>query len=210
VLTAYQQAAAATAKAAPNCKLPWQLLAAIGKIESSHANGGQVSTNGTALTPILGPRLDGSNGTKAIPDTDQGTLDFDRDYDRAVGPMQFIPSTWKSYAMDGNKDGKADPENVFDASLTAARYLCAGGRDLSTPKGLDDAIFSYNQSPDYVASVKAWLQYYLAGVRPIPGNTSQGTAQNNTSPAPRNSSTTPSAASKSPTATAKSGKPQSP
>lgn len=168
VLSAYQQAAATTAKADPACKLPWQLLAGIGRVESSHANNGQVTANGTAVTPILGPRLDGSHSTAVIRDTDKGAYDLDPEFDRAVGPMQFIPSTWKSYGMDGNKDGKADPENVYDASLAAARYLCAGDRDLSRPADLDRAIYSYNKSTEYVSTVKAWMQFYGNGVRAVP------------------------------------------
>ncbi|UGQ10115.1 lytic murein transglycosylase [Yinghuangia sp. ASG 101] len=167
VLTAYQMAASTTAVADPACRLPWQLLAGIGRVESGHANSGQVDIAGTALTPILGPRLDGSNNTMAIRDTDGGALDYDREFDRAVGPMQFIPSSWRAYALDGNRDRKADPQNVFDAALTAARYLCAGDRDLSTPAGLERAIYSYNQSAAYVSSVKAWMAYYQTGVRPI-------------------------------------------
>lgn len=188
VLSAYQQAAATTAKSDPKCRLPWELLAAIGRVESGHANGGQVSTNGTTLTPILGPRLDGTGNTKRIADTDKGVLDFDREFDRAVGPMQFIPTSWKAYALDGNKDKVADPQNVFDAALTASRYLCAGDRDLATAAGLDRAIFSYNQSPEYVSSVKAWLTYYQRGVRPLTNPTTQAPASS------------PAGASKSPSA----------
>ncbi|MDI2126260.1 lytic transglycosylase domain-containing protein [Yinghuangia seranimata] len=171
VLAAYQQAATTMASANTKCKLPWELLAGIGRVESSHANNGQVDTTGRALTPILGPRLDGSGSTKAIKDTDKGVLDLDTEYDRAVGPMQFIPSTWKAYEKDGNKDGKADPQNVFDAALTAGRYLCAGNRDLTDPASLDAAILSYNQSTDYLRTVKAWMQYYQNGGRPNPAAT---------------------------------------
>ncbi|MCF2530444.1 lytic transglycosylase domain-containing protein [Yinghuangia soli] len=199
VLLSYQQAADYLSKANPKCKLPWQLLAAIGRVESGHANGGQVSTAGTTLSPILGPRLDGSRNTRAIPDTDQGALDFDREFDRAVGPMQFIPTSWKAYAMDGNNDKVADPQNVFDASRTAARYLCAGSRDLSTPAGLDKAIFSYNQSPEYVTSVKAWKTYYEAGVRPIPPSTGGPATSASPSKSPSKSPTPTKSASKSPT-----------
>lgn len=167
VLSAYKQAAEYMAKADPKCRLPWELLAGIGRVESGHANGGQVSTTGSALTPILGPRLDGTNSTRAIRDTDRGVFDFDTEFDRAVGPMQFIPTSWNAYAMDGNKDGKKDPQNIYDATLTAGRYLCAGDRDLSTEAGLDKAIFSYNQSPEYVRTVKAWTAFYRQGVRPI-------------------------------------------
>lgn len=45
-------------------------------------------------------------------------------YARALGPMQFLPGTWSRYAADGDGDGKADVQNVFDASLAAA-VTCA-------------------------------------------------------------------------------------
>ncbi|MGW3232943.1 lytic transglycosylase domain-containing protein, partial [Kitasatospora sp. NPDC001095] len=132
VFAAYRQAEASLAQRSPGCHLPWQLLAAIGQVESGQANGGQVDAAGTTLTPILGPALDG-NGFAAIADTDGGRYDGDARWDRAVGPMQFIPSTWASWGVDANGDGKADPNNVFDATETAGRYLCAGGRDLADP-----------------------------------------------------------------------------
>jgi hypothetical protein len=159
VLIAYQRAAQAMQTRAPGCKIPVALLAAIGKVESGHARGGQVDANGTALQPILGPMLNGG-GFAAIGDTDGGALDGSASWDRAVGPMQFIPSTWRNWAVDGNGDGVANPENVFDASLAAASYLCAGGRDLATPGGLDSAILSYNHSDAYLSLVRAWLAAY--------------------------------------------------
>jgi hypothetical protein len=166
VLAAYRDAAAQLAQSQQGCHLPVPLLAAIGKVESGHARGGRVDANGTAVPPILGPVLNGA-GFAAIPDTDHGVLDGDPVWDRAVGPMQFIPSTWRRWAVDGNHDGIADPENVYDASLAAARYLCADGRDLSTAAGTQSAILSYNYSDAYLRLVSAWLAAYQGGIAEV-------------------------------------------
>lgn len=168
-LAAYRKAAD---RAAASCHLPWQLLAAIGKVESNHAEGGAVDANGTALRPILGPELNGSNGFAAIPNTD-GALDGGSAWARAVGPMQFIPSTWHNWGVDATGDGHADPENLFDATASAADYLCAGGRDVSTPDGLEAAVLSYNNSPAYFATVSQWYAAYLSGVVPIDDGTTR-------------------------------------
>jgi hypothetical protein len=81
--------------------------------------------------------------------------------------MQFIPSTWRNWASDGNHDGIADPENIYDASLAAARYLCADGRDLATRTGLQSAILSYNDSVAYLNLVSAWLTAYQSGITEV-------------------------------------------
>ncbi|MFB7667504.1 lytic transglycosylase domain-containing protein [Kitasatospora sp. NPDC056138] len=167
VFTAYRNAESTLASTTPGCHLRWQLLAGIGQVESGQANGGQVDANGTTYTPILGPALDG-NGFAAIPDTDGGALDGSSIWDRAVGPMQFIPSTWATWGTDGNHDGKADPNNVFDAALTAGRYLCAGGRDLSDSAQLDRAILSYNYSTDYLNTVENWMRHFESGAAVTP------------------------------------------
>ncbi|HEX4701490.1 MAG TPA: lytic murein transglycosylase [Pseudonocardiaceae bacterium] len=167
VMAAYQNAAALLARTQPNCHLPVELLAAIGKVESGHARGGRLDAAGTAVPSILGPVLDGSGGFAAIPDTDHGALDGDSTWDRAVGPMQFIPSTWRRWASDGNNDGVADPENIYDATLAAGRYLCADGRDLSTDVGIQSAILSYNDSVAYLHLVSAWLAAYHGGMTQV-------------------------------------------
>jgi hypothetical protein len=171
VLAAYRGAAGALGSAEPGCRLPVALLAGIGKVESGHARGGRVDAGGTMLQPILGPVLDGAAGTAAIRDTDGGALDGDQVWDRAVGPMQFIPSTWRGWASDGNGDGRADPENVYDASLAAGRYLCAGGRDLSTDAGIDAAILSYNNSTSYLQLVRSWMAAYSGDVVEVADST---------------------------------------
>ncbi|MFF8605799.1 lytic transglycosylase domain-containing protein [Streptomyces sp. NPDC015346] len=176
VLAAYRRAEAALARSAPGCALRWQLLAAVGQVESGQARGGRVDAEGTTYAPIIGPQLNG-RGFALIRDTDGGAYDGDPAYDHAVGPMQFIPSTWARWGADGNGDGRADPHNVHDAALAAARYLCAGGRDLSVPGDLDRAILSYNRSRAYLRVVLAWYGYYRGGHQVVPdaGGTGSGT-----------------------------------
>ncbi|PWI43482.1 lytic transglycosylase domain-containing protein [Streptomyces sp. ICBB 8177] len=167
VLAAYKNAEATLRGTEPGCGLPWQLLAGIGQVESGQADNGDVDAQGTTLRPIYGPELDG-NGFALIPDTDGGRYDGDARYDRAVGPMQFIPSTWESWGADGNHDGKKDPNNVFDAALAAGDYLCAVGGDLTTTAGVEKAILGYNHSDAYLASVMSWFQYFRDGTHEIP------------------------------------------
>jgi membrane-bound lytic murein transglycosylase B len=161
MLDAYQRAERTMAAAEPACHLPWTMLAGIGQMESGHASGGRVDAAGNTLGSILGPELDGSSDTAAIADTDHGTLDADQGWDRAVGPMQFIPASWRGY-------GAGNPNNIYDSTLAAGRYLCAGGTDLSDPAQQVMAIFRYNHSATYVANVLLWAQGYQTGVLPTP------------------------------------------
>lgn len=153
-LRAYVAAAGMANAAAPACGIGWNTVAAVGFVESHHGalGGGHLAASGDVSGPIVGPGLNG-DGFAAIADTDAGALDGDARWDRAVGPMQFIPSTWKMEGKDANGDGVADPHNIDDAALSAAGYLCAGGRDLTTDQGWTDAIWSYNQSEAYLAQV---------------------------------------------------------
>ncbi|GGS46163.1 lytic transglycosylase domain-containing protein [Streptomyces violaceus] len=203
VFAAYRRAEDRLAREAPGCRLRWQLLAAIGQVESGQARGGGVGSDGTTLAPILGPRLDGV-AFALIQDTDGGAHDGDSAYDRAVGPMQFIPSTWARWGADGNGDGRTDPNNVFDAALAAGRYLCAGGRDLSVPAQLDRAILGYNHSAAYLRTVRAWYAYFLEGHRVVPDG-SAGAVPGASSPRaePSRSSSKPKEASPTPTPSAR-------
>ena len=167
VLAAYKKAEEELRRSRPGCNLEWELLAAIGKVESGQARGGAVDSEGTTLKPILGPQLNG-NGFARITDTDNGRYDGDTTHDRAVGPMQFIPSTWASWGADGNGDGESNPNNVYDAALAAGRYLCAGGRDLSVDAQLHRAILGYNHSQQYLRTVLSWLEFYRKGTHEIP------------------------------------------
>ncbi|MFG2321500.1 lytic murein transglycosylase [Streptomyces sp. NBC_01723] len=167
VLRAYRAAGSSVGRTDPGCRLPWELLAAIGKVESGQARGGAVDRKGTTLSRITGPPLNG-RGFALIRDTDGGAHDGDTVYDRAVGPMQFLPSTWARWGADGNDDGRADPNNVFDAALAAGHYLCAGDRDLGRAADLDRAVLSYNNSRSYLQLVRYWLEFYSRGVHTVP------------------------------------------
>jgi SLT domain-containing protein len=67
----------------------------------------------------------------------------------ALGWMQFIPSSWRTYGVDANRDGEKDPYNPVDAIFAAGRYLKAAGGDAQ----LRRAIFAYNHADWYVDSV---------------------------------------------------------
>ncbi|WP_371796450.1 lytic murein transglycosylase [Streptomyces sp. NBC_01718] len=170
VLAAYKKAQQSIASSDAACRLPWQLLAAIGKVESGQARGGRVDANGTTFSPILGPVLNGQ-GFAMIKDTDNGAYDGDSTHDRAVGPMQFIPSTWATWGQDGNDDGRKDPNNIYDAALAAGHYLCAGSRNLSLAADLDRAVLSYNHSNEYLRTVRSWFDYYKRGTHEVPDGT---------------------------------------
>ncbi|MFE6198581.1 lytic transglycosylase domain-containing protein [Streptomyces sp. NPDC057838] len=189
VLDAYKKAEASLRESKPGCNLPWQLLAAIGRVESGQARGGRVDAEGTTIGKILGPQLDG-NGFALIKDTDNGAYDGNSAYDQAVGPMQFIPSTWAWAGRDGNADGKKDPNNIYDAALAAGHYLCRNGWDLSDQDDLDKAILSYNNSREYLNLVMRWLEYYRKGTHEVPDGT--GTLPGNRSDGGSGASSDPS------------------
>jgi hypothetical protein len=143
----------------------WNLLAGIGRVESMHAYGGATDSSGTAVRPIYGPALDGTlPGNEVIVQS----RNADRvTYARALGPMQFLPGTWSRYASDGDADGKADVQNVYDASLAAARYLCSGGLNLRNQAGVMAAILRYNNSMAYARNVLSWAASYATGAVPV-------------------------------------------
>ena len=164
-LAAYRNAEQMMAGAAPGCGVSWNLLAGIGRIESMHANGGAVDAHGTAVRPIYGPALDGSlPGNEIIAQSNQAGRTV---YARALGPMQFLPGTWSRYASDGDGDGKADPQNIFDATLAAARYLCSGGLNLRNQSQVLTSILRYNNSMAYAQNVLGWAAAYATGVVPV-------------------------------------------
>ena len=157
VLAAYTSAADRVGEDVPGCAIPWSLIAAIGSVESNHAAGRTIAVTGEVTPPIIGIPLDGSRGTARIADTDDCRLDGDSTFDRAVGPMQFIPSTWAFAGLDGNDDGVRDPNNVFDAARATAAYLCRAvpGSALTSDADQRKAVFSYNHSSAYVDKVMA-------------------------------------------------------
>ncbi|PRX49946.1 membrane-bound lytic murein transglycosylase B [Prauserella shujinwangii] len=167
-LKAYRAAARIVGREYPGCNIDWALIASIGRIESNHARGGYVDAKGDTVEPILGPVLNGVGPVAAIADTDDGRFDGDRVWDRAVGPTQFIPGTWARYGADGNGDGVRNPNNIYDATVATARYLCSGGLDLAKEDQLRAALYRYNNSDTYVDTVIRWAEAYRGGVRSLP------------------------------------------
>lgn len=167
-LEAYAHAAAVLASTTPDCGLAWTTLAGIGSVESRHGRhaGATLGPDGTATPEIRGVPLDGGPGLAEIRDTDGGLLDGDPVLDRAMGPMQFIPETWKSWGVDANGDGVADPDNIDDAALSAGRYLCDRGGDLTSAEGWTRALMAYNFSREYMTLVRDRAAAYGVGVRP--------------------------------------------
>lgn len=164
-LLAYRDAANGLAQTDPSCHLSWPLLAAIGRVESDQGQfgGAALQTDGNESKPVIGVQLDGAHrGIARIPDTDHGRYDGDPKYDRAVGPMQFLPTTWARYGADGNGDGIADPHQIDDAARAAAAYLCAEGRDIASGEGWWDGVLTYNRSVNYARLVWAAADRYAA------------------------------------------------
>jgi cell wall-associated NlpC family hydrolase len=119
--------------AAQTCPgLPWAVLAGIGKVESDH---------GRSQAPGVHA---GANSAGA------------------EGPMQFLPATFAQYAVDGDHDGRVNVYDPADAIYTAAAMLCANGAAAATPGGLSAAVFAYDHSPAYVATVFGWAARYSA------------------------------------------------
>ncbi|MCT1516029.1 MAG: hypothetical protein Q7T31_01265 [Dietzia sp.] len=169
-LDAYHRATDRLNLEKPACEMDWTLLAGIGQVESNQGRG-RFDAQGNTIGRILGPRLDGSlPGTAVITDTDGGRFDGDTEFDRAVGPVQFIPSTWAVLGRDGNGDGVADPNNIYDGALAAATLLCGQGGSMGDPAARTRAVLAYNNSLAYVANVNAWAHGYAVNSYPLPSD----------------------------------------
>lgn len=165
-LDAYWRAAVALQVSNPNCAIPWWAIAGVGRTESKHGTyrGASLGRDGLVSPPIFGPELNGSNSFAIVRDSDGGALDGTAATDRAVGPMQFLPSSWKAVARDATGDGVADPQNLYDAALTAGVYLCRKGPGLNQEGPLRAAYFSYNRSQRYVDIVMSQAFDYQRSV----------------------------------------------
>lgn len=163
-MNAYRRASTVMAASRDSCALPWQLVAAVARVESDHgrAGGSTLGADGVARPGIYGPPLDGTDNTLEILDTDAGQYDRDRVHDRAVGPMQFIPTTWSIVGVDADGDGVRNPQDLDDAALAAGVYLCSGSSDLSTVAGQRAAVHRYNHSWEYVDLVLSIADKYVA------------------------------------------------
>lgn len=174
-LAAYQRAETVINSADKSCNISWQLVAAIGRVESDHGRyaGSALNSDGVATPAIYGPALNGTGGTSVIRDTDSGAGDGNRTFDRAMGPMQFIPSTWSVVQVDADGDGVRNPQDIDDAALATAVYLCSGPGDLSTLTGQKQAVYRYNHSDSYVDLVLSIMDNYLDGdFMSVPDSTS--------------------------------------
>ncbi|MEO8246859.1 MAG: lytic transglycosylase domain-containing protein [Chloroflexota bacterium] len=163
-LDAYQRAAAAAPDITDGCRVDWQVLAGLGRVESNHGRSDgprTIAANGDVRPPVRGLALDGSSGRQRILDTDGGAGDGDAEWDRAMGPLQFLPTTWAELGRDGNGDGVADPDNIYDAALTAAAHLCLREPgDYADRAALRRALVAYNASGAYADEVLDWVARY--------------------------------------------------
>jgi membrane-bound lytic murein transglycosylase B len=174
-LAAYMRAEQVINSADETCHLPWQLVAAIGRVESNHGRfgGNTLSDQGVATPGIYGIALNGKKNTAVIRDTDAGLYDDDQVFDRAIGPMQFIPSTWSVVGVDADGDGQRNPQDVDDAALASAVYLCSGNDDLGTLSGQRASVYRYNHSTAYVDLVLSIMDADLTGdYTSVPNSTS--------------------------------------
>ncbi len=164
-LAAYQRAETVINSADTTCNLSWQLVAAIGRVESDHGRyaGNALNDEGVATPGIYGIALNGKNNTAVIRDTDAGLYDNDLVFDRAVGPMQFIPSTWSVVGVDADGDAQRNPQDIDDAALATAVYLCSGNDDLATLTGQRASVYRYNHSQSYVDLVLSIMENYMSG-----------------------------------------------
>ena len=148
-LAAYQLAAKLVDQADPACGIDWARWSPR-SVASRATTPGSAATRWTPRASpgpgIIGLPLNGTNGTARITDTDDGRWDHDTTYDRAVGPMQFIPGTWRIVGADADGDGARDPQDMNDAATGTAIYLCSGPGDLRRGGDLYGAIERYNNS----------------------------------------------------------------
>jgi membrane-bound lytic murein transglycosylase B len=161
-LDAFWRAAGKVNAEIPTCGLRWTILAGISRVEGVHGTWGGSSLDGDGLTTqrITGPPLNGSRNTAVVGDTDGGLWDDDTTWDRGVGPMGFIPTSWRIFGSDGNNDGNFDPHNIYDAAEASARLLCWASSGLNTDEGLRAALFRYNRSQRYVDIVVGYIGGY--------------------------------------------------
>ena len=164
---AYRSASQAAPTITDSCEVDWPVVAGIAQVESRHGRidpDHRLAADGDVEPPIRGRSLDGTSGTQTIADTDDGELDGDETWDRAMGPLQFIPTTWRELGRDGNGDGSADPDNLYDAALTAVAHLCLREPGNYGDRGeLRRALIAYNASGRYADDVLRWVDRYRSG-----------------------------------------------
>lgn len=160
-----------------DCTMRWQMLGGVMGIESGYGtysgDGIQrtITPAGDVTPPIFGPALAPGSGFAVIANDDYGrTLGVTTAYAKAVGPTQFLPGTWRAYGRDGNGDGTADPQNLYDAAAATVAYLCASGYQEGDTAATLRALWAYNPSAVYAAQVlerAATLDVAAALLNPI-------------------------------------------
>lgn len=168
-LSGYQRAELVI-NAAADCALDWEVLAAVARVESDHGRGlvstakHRVNANGRVLPALVATPLDGKHGRGLLRDTDDGKLDRDRIWDAPVGALGLVPSTWSSVAVDSDSDGRREPQDVDDAALGAAVFLCSK----LAAADLREALASYHRAPRFVSTVLALAARYEKQSAAIP------------------------------------------
>lgn len=151
-LAAYR--GAVTAAGCPG--LRWELLAGIGFVESHHGGAGLDPVTGEVKPWIFGPLLDGTHATVALPiRTWNGWWGLTGAWQRAVGPMQFLPATFSAWATDADGDGVANPHDLDDAAATAARLLCGSAGHIDDERTV---LLRYNHSASYADTVLRYAE----------------------------------------------------
>jgi membrane-bound lytic murein transglycosylase B len=167
-MQAYADAELVLHRETPGCHLSWNTLAGIGWIESQHGTIGDrtIGADGRSSSPVIGPPLDGKQFAAIRSTPGSAAWHGDATWEHAVGPLQFIASTWDKWSADGDGDGVADPLDLDDAALAAGHYLCADAHDLATASGWSAAVHSYNHSDAYVLSVLSAANTYAERTSP--------------------------------------------
>jgi membrane-bound lytic murein transglycosylase B len=164
---AYRSASRSAPTITDSCEVDWAVVAGIAQVESRHGRidpDHRLTSDGDVEPPIRGRPLDGTSGTQTIADSDNGELDGDSTWDRAMGPLQFIPTTWRELGRDGNADGETDPDNLYDSALTAVAHLCLREPGNYSDRGeLRRALIAYNASGRYADDVLRWVDRYRTG-----------------------------------------------
>jgi hypothetical protein len=91
--------------------------------------------------------------------------------------MQFIPGTWRAMGVDGDGDGVRNPQDIDDAAMSTAVYLCAGKTNLSNASDLNQAVLRYNHSQSYADLVISIAKAYAAGSWIAVGNGTESNDQ---------------------------------
>jgi cell wall-associated NlpC family hydrolase len=106
--------------------------------------------------------VESDNGRSHAPGVHSGTNTAG-----AEGPMQFLPATFRQYAVNADRTAPLSPYNPADAIYTAAAMLCGNGAHTGTPAGTRHAVFAYNHSTAYVQEVLRWASIYESQAVPV-------------------------------------------